>query len=47
LPVGRERGDTRPHLRADHGHHRACEEQRVQLSVGDLSTADDETSLSV
>ena len=47
LTVARERGDTRPHLRADHRHHRAGEEQGVELTVGDLATADDEASLSI
>jgi hypothetical protein len=47
LALGRERGDTRPNLRADYGHHGARQEQGVELPLGDLATADDEAALSI
>ena len=47
LPFGRQRGDARPHLRADHCHDRAGEEQGVELAVGDLSPAHDEAGFSI
>ena len=47
LAFGRERGDPRSNLRADHRHDGAGEEQGVELAVGDLATADDEAGLSV
>ena len=45
--LGGERGNARPHLRADHGHVSARQQQRIELSVGDLAAADDQAPLAV